>query len=261
MDDEARRFLEKLSELGGRASNSALRAKLDLEKEIYFAVRSQCLAAGYIGLGAGRGGFVILADTNQPENYLDADRDSDGGEQHTTELSYYNQLQQTIAKDWVRSEGFDSAVTEVTGSRRARGVGRWTVPDIVMIGKTVRQYVPGFEFAVHSIEVKRFEAVDALAVFEALNHRRSAHYSYLLIVGFPEGTLDAAADRIGQITQLCTEHGVGLIHVKRGHEALFDSWSFEVYPVWSDPEYYNLDALIRQYISSEGKDTVAKMVR
>lgn len=263
--DDAGVLVEKLLEVGGRSSNAQLRVKLGWTTEKYFSVRNHCRAAGLVGLARGRGGIVFLTDTAKtglgtgeaaPEIAKKVD------EEYAKESKYYEKLLPTIRQNWVESEGFDDYVVEVTASKRVKNAGRWTVPDIVVIGKIIRQYVPGFEFTVQSIEVKRFEVVDALAVFEALNHRRASHYSFLLIVNFPKKPSERDSERLGQVSQLCEDHKVNLIVVTTGNENDFESWEFPVVVTQRiEPDPYNLDGFIKQYMSDESKDSVAKMVR
>ncbi|WP_298329948.1 hypothetical protein [Asticcacaulis sp.] len=263
--EEVSLLVEKLLEIGGRSSNTVLRSKLGWSKEKYYNIRNMCRALGLVGSARGRGGVVFLTDTAKTTSADAAPGDASAAkeeEEYAKEFEYYDKLLPTIKRDWVESEGFDDSVVELTASKRVRGAGRWTVPDIVIVGKIVRQYVPGFEFTVQSIEVKRFESADALSVFEALNHRRAAHYSFLLIVNFPKKPTDKENERFGQISQLCEEHEVGLVVVKKGDELDYEAWEFPVEISNStEPDPYNLDGFIKQYMSPESKDAVAKMVR
>jgi hypothetical protein len=184
-------LVEKLIELGGRSTNAQLRAKTRWGRDKYFAVRNQCRAAGLVGVERGRGGIVVLVDGGQaifdksnPQNPQN-EQNSVVIDEISKEAEYYKILLPTIRQDWVEGEGFDDAIVEITANKRVKGAGRWTVPDIVVIGKRVYQYIPDFEFTVHSMEVKRFESLDALAVFEALNHRRASHFTFLMVVNCP----------------------------------------------------------------------------
>lgn len=263
--DDATVLVEKLLELGGRSVNAKLRAKLGWGEARYFAARNEARAAGLLGLARGRGGLVFLTDTAK----AGLAEIVSGGEvaaatteaEQAKEVEYYDKLFPTIQEAWVQNEGFDDSVVEITAAKRVKGVGRWTVPDIVVIGKTVRQYVPGFEFAVQSIEIKRFESLDALAVFEALNHRRAAHFSYLLVVNFPKKPNERDNEKIGQVSQLCEEHDVGLVVVMKGDEDKYDNWEFQFFASRIEPDPDNLDGFIKQYMSAQSKDAVSKMVR
>ena len=218
--DDAALLVERLLELGGRTSNKQLKDKLGWQDERYFAARNAARAAGLVGLSRGRGGIVFLTDTAMAGLAEDATASASATQQidaeYAKEVEYYEKLFPTIKQAWVQSEGFDDHVVEVTASKRVKGAGRWTVPDIVVAGKIVRQYVPGFEFTVQSIEIKRCESLDALAVFEALNHRRASHLTYLLVVNFPKKPADRDNEKLGQVTQLCEEHDVGLVVVPKG---------------------------------------------
>lgn len=264
-DKDVNTFVEKLVELGGRAPNAGLRQKLGWTQDRYFDVRNRCKAEGLIGLGRGRGGVVFATETAVAEisaSELPQSARISSEEDQARETEYYNKILPTLRRDWVENEGFDDFIVEITAAKRVKGAGRWTVPDAVIIGKTVRQYVPGFEFTVQSVEVKRYESIDALAVFEALNHRRSSHYSFLLIVNAPKKPSTRDTEKIGQVAQLCEEHNVGLVIISKGDEPNYDNWDFRVVATDRyEPDPYNLDGFIKQYLSLESKDAVAKMVR
>ena len=265
--DEAATLVQKLADIGGRSNNADLRKQTSWDAEKYFSVRKQCIAAGLVGVGRGRGGIVFLTDTAKsglPASLTPTDAESvkKETEEAAKEVEYYKKLLPTIQADWVQSENFDVSVVEITAAKRVKGAGRWTVPDIVVIGKTVHQYVPGLTFTVQSLEVKRFEAADATSVFEALHHRRSAHFCYLVIVNYPKSPKAADSDRLAQLTQICEEHGVGLVVVNAGQEAKYENWEFPFEAFQRhEPDPYTLDGFIKRYLSPEARDAVAKMVR
>ena len=269
-DDESKDvelLVEKLFELGGRTNNAELREASNWPSDKYLTVRKKGIALGLIGIGPGRGGIVFLTDSAKAtlapsELPASAEADKKAVEESAREAVYYKKLLPALKGEWVRSEDFDDSLVEVTASKRVRGAGRWTVPDIVVVGKIIWQYVPGFTFTVHSIEVKRFEALDALAVFEALNHKRASHFSYLIVVNAPTRFTESALERLTQVAQLCEEHEVGLVVIPTGKESNFDAWDFRVETAHRhEPDPYNLDGFIKQYLSSEARDQIAKMVR
>ena len=258
-------LVENLFELGGKSSNQKLREKLKWDKDKYFSVRNSARAGGLVGLARGQGGVVFITNA-EDGSYIKEVKNkrsvTEVSEDYLKEKEYYDKIAPVFRQAWIQSEGFDDFVVEITASKRVKGVGRWTVPDIVIVGKSVRQYVPGFEFTVQSIEVKRFEALDALAVFESLNHKRSAHYSYLLVVNFPKKPKQSDSEKIGHIHQLCEEHNVGLITIETGDESNYDNWNFEFNAFEKhEPNPDNLDSFIKRYMSDESKDVIAKMVR
>jgi hypothetical protein len=50
--------------------------------------------------------------------------------------------------------------------------------------------------------------------------------------------------------------------INKGDEATYDCWEFHVDPAdRMDPDPYTLDGFIKQHISDEGKEAIAKMIR
>lgn len=263
---DATELVQKLVDLKGRASNRDLRGALKWEEDRYFDARNHARAEGLIGLQRGRGGFVVLSDFTRGE--LGLPLSAVPGEEARLEADlakeseYYGKIASTLRDDWAQEEGYDDWVVEVTANKRVRKSGRWAVPDIVLVSKIVRQYVPSFDFAVQTFEVKRFEALDATAVFEALNHQRSAHYSYLVVANAPKKPTERERNLTNEIAQLCGDHNVGLISICKGDEATYELWTFEeVIDVRNEPEPDNVESFIKQYMSPDSKDKIAKMVR
>ncbi len=91
--------------------------------------------------------------------------------------------------NWTEQPGFTHVFGAITGlqGRRPTGV------DGVALTLCFALFQTGLfssrpEGDVRTIEVKRFEATDVLAVYEALSHKARSHYAYLLIVGFPRNS-------------------------------------------------------------------------
>ncbi len=81
-------------------------------------------------------------------------------------------------------------------------------------------------------------------------------------MNFPKKPADRDNEKLGQVTQLCEEHDVGLVVVPKGEEGNYDAWDFSVLAAQKyDPHPDNLDGFVKQYMSAESKDAVAKMVR
>jgi len=54
------KFVEVLTELGGKATNKAMLSKLEWTKEEYLNVRSGLVQDGVVKVAKGRGGSVVL---------------------------------------------------------------------------------------------------------------------------------------------------------------------------------------------------------
>ena len=116
------------------------------------------------------------------------------------------------------------------------------------------------DFFIQTIEVKRYEAADETAVFEALSHNRAVHQSYLILVNIPEET-DEVQTKLLRLRTLCEEHNIGLVEVPAGGEGNFEKWDFTYEPDSEGPSPFNQDTFVKQFISEAGKEKISKMVR
>ncbi len=100
-------------------------------------------------------------------------------------------------------------------------------PDIVLCTVSDWLFSSRPEGDVRTIEVKRFEATDVLAVYEALSHKARSHYAYLLIVGFPaQLTEDQQAD-FDNLLGVAGKNGVGVITAPDSGD--WRTWEFQLY--------------------------------
>jgi len=253
-EQEIAELVRAVIELGGRSTYRLARERLRWDEEKFREVRVAARTAGQVKLGRGKGGTIALLEGAQPVAQPAVPVQPD------PEAAFYDRLLPTFRGEWAASEEVDEFYAEISARRRQRGAGRWSIPDIVFVGKQTFDFVPSFDFTVQTIEVKRFEALDELAVFEALSHQRSAHLAYLLVVNTPADEAEAAT-RIAPIRALCADQGVGLVTVCAGHEASFDDWEFLVDPERNEPDSQNLNGLLARCLSEDGKARVRRMVR
>lgn len=250
MEENVQRLLVVLSELGGRATYGRVRDVTGWTEDDFKPIRDHARSAGSIGVERGRGGIIFLLESPAPASEPAQDY----------EVDYYKKLLPAIESGWAESESVDEFIVEITAHKRVRGLGRWTIPDIVFVGKRTWEYVPHVDFFVQTIEVKRYELLDELAVFEALSHRRSVNYSYLCVVNLPMDTREYLK-RISGIEVLCAEQGVGLVLVPAGAEADYERWEFPLDAEHHEPENEHLDGFIRRVLPDPAKTRVAKMIR
>ena len=87
------------------------------------------------------------------------------------EIGHYQPALNQILQNWTEQPGFTHVFGSVTGmqGRRATG-GRWSRPDIVLCTISDWLFSSRPEGDVRTIEVKRFEATDVVAVYEAVSH-------------------------------------------------------------------------------------------
>jgi len=94
--------------------------------------------------------------------------------------------------------------------------------------------------------VKTYDGLDVTAVYEALSHRRAAHYAYVLAY-VPDSERAALKSLLDRLDDDASEHGVGIILA--GDAADYKTWTFVVEPWRNTPEPANVDDFIRTQTS------------
>lgn len=202
-------------------SNRQLRNRLgaDWSEDVYWAVRNRLVEQGKLELGRGRGGIVRLVPSDHESAGTVADDDTHGvppsqmGEtnrRESSEAALYEPMAQVLRQHWGRERGFDAYVVEVLAHQGARATGgRWSRPDIVVVGYKTFPYVPGRFLEVVTFEVKWVEGADITAVYEALAHRRFATRAYV-IVHVPDNRTDEVEAAIDGLAEEGKRHGIGV---------------------------------------------------
>jgi hypothetical protein len=102
--------------------------------------------------------------------------------------------------------------------------------------------VPGKQVELNTFEIKTYDGLDVTAVYEALAHRRAAHYSYVLAY-VPESERAVLKSLLDRLCGDADEHGVGFVVVAEAAD--YETWDFEVEPSCNDPDPADLDNFIR----------------
>ena len=110
----------------------------------------------------------------------------------------------------------------------------------------------------HTFEVKTGDALDVTAVYEALAHRRGAHFSYVLAC-IPDRDSTMRESMFERLCGDAADHGVGFVVV--ADPVNYETWDFEVEPARHDPEPGYLDNFIHTQTSRIFKDTILKWCR
>lgn len=100
-----------------------------------------------------------------------------------------------------RSQLFAANVSNVPHE----GGGLWSRPDLAALVFTRAKFVPSWNTALCSFEVKTADGVSQASVYEAFAHTRFANYSFLIWQG------DPASSSVDRLVALCKEFGVGAI--------------------------------------------------
>ena len=217
----------------GSIGNEALRGRLGWSKYRYGYIRDRLVQSGLLIKGRGRGGSVLRGEVNLPPPST----------LRIPERDLYDPIVATIASRWVLDHRIQEFVLDRMAQRGRRDTGgKWTRPDVALVSCSWFKFVPGIQVELNTFEIKTFDGLDVTAVYEALAHRRAAHYSYVVAyIPKPERQkLESLLDR------LCLEaesHGIGLIVVAKPDE--YETWDFEIEPSRNDPDPADLDHFIR----------------
>ena len=230
--------------------NSALREQLGWDEATYWSLRNKLIEEGLLEKGRGRGGSVRRIAKVAPIAQTAAP---------TREIQLYDQVLKTIQTDWVRDYRSDSAIAEITAhqGRRETG-GRWTRPDVTLASYSTYPYVPGKHFDVTTFEVKKHGALDITVVYEALSHRRAAHYSYVL-AQIPEDASPEDVEILDDIVSEASEHGIGVVTFSAADN--YETWEVRVEADRNEPDPADLNDFLASQASSTFKDHIQRWFR
>lgn len=126
----------------------------------------------------------------------------------------------TPPHDYIEPDRF-RAVLDTHGRK---GGGRWSAPDITLLGGKTLPYLPGKFLDVVTFEVKPW--LDITGLYEALSHRTHATHAYL-IGHHPESWGEPDDQMMARITREATRTGVGFIRARRPDD--YSTWT-EIVP-------------------------------
>jgi hypothetical protein len=239
----------------GPIGNGALRHKLQWDEDRYWYIRNRLLQSGVLVTGRGRGGSVLRV---VPVTSPDTER-SGTAIPRIAERDLYEPIVSTIRSHWVPDHQMQDFVIDCTALQGRRDTGgKWTRPDATLASCNTYKFVPGKQVELNTFEIKTFDGLDVTAVYEALAHRRAAHYSYVLAY-VPESERAVLKSLLDRLCADADEHGVGLIVV--GEATDYETWDFEVEPGRNDPDPADLDNFIRTQTSEDFKDRILSWCR
>lgn len=237
----------------GSIGNGALRIKLGWNEDPYWYIRNKLLQSGHIEERRGRGGNVrLVLPMTSPVRVNEASFASQ--ESRITESALYDPIIATIRSHWVPDHNIQDFVIDRTAHQGRRDTGgKWTRPDITLASYNIYRYVPGKQVELNTFEVKTYDGLDVTAVYEALAHRRAAHYSYVLAY-VPDSERVALGPLLERLCADADDHGIGFVLMKGPKE--YGTWNFEVQPTRHEPDPANVDNFIRTQTSDEFKDKI-----
>lgn len=237
-----------------RMSNPALRESLGWDQDRYRRARDYLEDQNLIVRGRGRGGTVRLADVELTTPTRSTQHgDVDLRSEYEAEAELYEPLRRSLEQGWAPERRLDQYLVRITAAQGRRNTGgKWTRPDLVVVGQSGFRYVPGNQFDVFSFEVKPKGALDITVVYEALSHLRTATHSYVMLHADP----DTAQDAIDDISKECARHGLSLIVFAAPDD--FSSWDEMVSPVRREPDKHGLDNFLHTQLDDETRGRVQR---
>ena len=176
------------------------------------------------------------------------------------ENAAYKPALDMLLNRWKEEAGYKSVFGAITaGQGRRKTGGRWTRPDIVIC--TVSEWIFSSrpEGEIRTIEVKRFESLDVLAVYEALSHKNQAHYAYLLVVGFPKQLDDDQQGIFDRVYALANQHGIGIITAIDVRD--WETWVFELDAMRSNADHAAIHRFVEDQVPKGVRDGFQAAIR
>jgi len=165
-------------------------------------------------------------------------------------------MAKVLRERWVKDNRFRESLVEITAKQGKKDTGgKWSRPDITVVGMTTYVYVPGKHFDVATFEVKSADWIDVTAVYEALAHRRAATRAYV-IVHAPEQKSVAVETALDLVCEEAKRHGVGVIVVENLED--YGTWDERVEALRIEPAPERLNDFIAIQLSDGAKQEVVQ---
>lgn len=175
------------------------------------------------------------------------------------EKNLYGPIIETLSSAWVLEHEIQDYVIDLTASQGGRVTGgRWSRPDITLASSNEYRYVHGRFVDLRTFEIKTYEGLDITAVYEALSHRRAAHFTHVLIhVAECEGS--ARKPAFLRVIADAKEYGVGVTTFADPRD--YRTWRVEVEARRTNPDPAAVNAFINAQTGSKFKDKVLSWCR
>lgn len=263
--DDLDMLLRKLREQPNHKSgNKALREKLGWENEPdrYWKAHGRAIDQGSVVPGRGKGGSVQLVNLTEsvgPSQGITTQSADAAKQPIISELMLYPSAKEVIETSWAKSENYDDYIVEVTALRgRAYTGGKWTRPDIAILGTKAFPYVPQRLFDVVTFEVKPLGQTTVEGIFEALSHQQFASRSYCVfqVVLSAEESFQDKYPESGRILSTARKHGVGVIVAADISD--WETWEEMISAERVNPDPEQVNRFIATGFSQEIRDKVIK---
>ena len=255
LEQTKKSILKALQESNRRLTKPELVKKffLDPGKDLYYKAEQELFDEGHIERCLDRKGGIKLVQRGDSQSQIDPEsNDSTAEESLRKEKDHYALVVRQIKEHWTEERSVKHVYVAKTADQGARKTGgRWSRPDITLCTVSKWIFSPRPEGEVRTIEVKLFDKLDIIGVYEALAHKSCSHYSYLMIVDFPkEGLNPDQRQDFDKIMGAADRHGIGIITVPDSNN--LSTWEFLLEPTRSDaaPQQIN-DFLYNQFPESE----------
>lgn len=254
--DDLEEFLKKLEDLGGTAGNKSLRSALRWEDDRYWKAHGRALDQGRAVSGRGKGGSVVLTPvTDAAEESQSVQTPQAAG----SERDLYPSAREVIEKSWAKSQNYDDYVAEVTALRgRAATGGKWTRPDIAVLGTRAFPYLPQRFFDIVTFEIKPNGQTTVEGIFEALSHQQFASRSYCVfqVQLADEEAFQDKYDNSGRILSTARKHGIGVIVATKMED--WETWDELLSADHVNPDPEQVNRFIATGFSQEIRDKIIK---
>lgn len=256
VEDLERQLLDCLPYDGTLVGNIAIMRKLEWDDEKYWMVRDRLIDRGVLEKGRGQGGSVRMSQY-VPETVVTEPAES--SHRRLTELELYQPMARVLKEEWAKDKRLDQIQVEVTALQGGRQTGgRWTRPDVTIASYSTYLYLPQKYFDVITFEIKRHDAFDVTAVYEAVAHRRAATRSYILL-WVPEECKGDCEAALEQTRYEARQHGIGVIVAREPGN--YETWDEIEDAIRRDPDPDNLNEFIQKQMSQQFKDTLLRWFR
>lgn len=254
--DDLDELLEKLKELNGKAGNKSLRTSLGWAEERYWNAHGRALDQGLAVAGRGKGGSIIITPSLQ---LVSESETIQSVQVENSEISLYPAAQLTIEKSWAKSQSYDEYIVEVTALRgRAPTGGKWTRPDVAVLGTRAFPYLPQRLFDIVTFEIKPKGQATVEGIFEALSHQQFASRAYCVF------HVDLAAEEVfqdkyddsGRILATARKHGIGVIVAT--NMADWETWDELLSADRANPDPEQVNRFIATGFSQEAREKIIK---
>ena len=176
------------------------------------------------------------------------------------ELDLYPALLREIETGWADQAPHDyqepDRFCQVLDTHAVKGQGRWSAPDITLLGGKTLPFLPGKFLDVVTFEIK--PELDLTGVYEALSHRTHATHSYLVCHHPRRRGRPSEAD-VARITRAATREGIGFIIARQSDD--YEEWEELVPAVRSTPEPETLHDFLLYLYTSVDRTALRKLRR